>query len=143
MITFYIDVLIFLCASWWFVMKATMKYVNINYSLLFFILFSMFFISSRSILFNVILICSFIKHSNQKSIYQNERVQCAIFFFFFIVKEQIKFDVQFNSLHRQVSRLLPCCLWKQQHHSLLDIKLSLYVSQELKNAFVHCSFLSR
>lgn len=55
MITFYIDVLIFLCASWWFVMKATMKYVNINYSLLFFILFSMFFIPSRSILFNVIL----------------------------------------------------------------------------------------
>lgn len=62
---------------------------------------------------------------------------------FLIMNEQIKFDMQVNYLHWQVSHLLPCCLWKQQHHSLLDIKLSLYVSQELKNAFVHCSFLSR
>lgn len=52
MITFNIDILISLRASWWFIMKTIMKYININYLLLFFILFSMFFIPSRITFFS-------------------------------------------------------------------------------------------
>lgn len=78
LITFNIDVLISLCDSWWFIMETIMKYININISYYFFILFSMFCIPSRIILFNLLLIFSFIKHSNQKSIYWNEwDIECT------------------------------------------------------------------
>lgn len=47
----------------------------------------MFCIPSRVILFNMLLICSFIKHSNEKNIYWNEWGK--MYFFFFLNHEEI------------------------------------------------------